>query len=293
MEPHEGSLCLSTFNCRSVKSSVPEVSQLCAKCDILLLQEHWRLPNELDFLNNIHPDFLAFGQSSVDISDIVLIGRPYGGTAILYKKSFSSCVTRLYSSDPRVTAISLRLQTKIGPVLIVCVYMPTDDGTADCIEEFIATCANVSALYAESNAVHLVVAGDFNCQPTSRFYQTFTSFNDDNKLLFTDTSRLCNAFTYCNDAASHFSWIDHVLCTRGLNSFVSSCDVLYEFITSDHKPLFVGFDNIMHMEQSLPPAVQMVKHRTVADWGHVDDVNIMHYQSELDVSLMSLNVPYV
>ena len=169
--------------------------------------------------------------------------------------------------------------------------MPTDDGTADCIEEFIATCANVSALYAESNAVHLVVAGDFNCQPTSRFYQTFTSFIDDNKLLCTDTSRLCNAFTYCNDAASHFSWIDHVLCTRGLNSFVSSCDVLYEFITSDHKPLFVGFDNIMHMEQSLPPAVRMVKYRTVADWGHVDDVNIMHYQSEVDVSLRSLNVP--
>ena len=97
----------------------------------------------------------------------MLNGRPYGGTAILYRKSFSSYVTRLYSSDPRVTAVSL--QTKIGPVLIVCVYMPTDDGTADCIEEFTATCANVSALYAESNAVHLVVAGDFNCQPTSCF----------------------------------------------------------------------------------------------------------------------------
>ena len=49
---------------------------MCAKCDILLRQEHWLLPNELDFLNNIHPDFLAFGQSSVDISDRVLIGRP-------------------------------------------------------------------------------------------------------------------------------------------------------------------------------------------------------------------------
>jgi len=83
-------------------------------------------------------------------------------------------VTRFYSSNLRVTAISL--QTKIGPVLIVCVYMPTDDGTADCLEEFTATCANVYALYVESNAVHLVVAGDFNCQPTSRFYQTFTSF---------------------------------------------------------------------------------------------------------------------
>jgi len=67
--------------------------------------------------------------------------------------------------------------------------------------------------------------------------------------------------------------------------------VLYEFITSDHKPLSVGFDNIMPMEQSLPPAAQMVNHRTVADCGHVDDVNILHYQSELDVSLRSLNVP--
>ena len=65
--------------CVSVKSSVSEIQELCSKFDIICLQEHWLLPNELDFLSRIHSDFFAFGQSAVDISQITLAGRPYGG----------------------------------------------------------------------------------------------------------------------------------------------------------------------------------------------------------------------
>lgn len=173
MELHNNNLQLCTFNCRSVKSSVYEIHNLCTNYDLILLQEHWLLPNELDLLNSIHPDFLALGQSAVDMSQGVLIGRPYGGTAILYKKSLNKFITRIQSSDPRIMAVIL--QTKIGPVLIVCVYMPSDYGTVDCHEKFIATCANITALFAESNAIHLVVAGDFNCQRDTRFCDSFVS----------------------------------------------------------------------------------------------------------------------
>jgi exonuclease III len=74
-----------TYNCRSVKNSMPEVHSLCNKFDIVLLQEHWLLPNELHTLNNIHPDFHSYGMSAVDISRNILVGRPYGGTAILFR----------------------------------------------------------------------------------------------------------------------------------------------------------------------------------------------------------------
>jgi len=37
-------LRLSSFNCRSVKSSVDEVKQLCDISSIVMLQEHWLMP---------------------------------------------------------------------------------------------------------------------------------------------------------------------------------------------------------------------------------------------------------
>lgn len=87
MAPHSNSLSICTFNCRSIKSSVTEVVDLCNKFDIICLQEHWLLPNEISYLSNIHPDFLAVGHSAVNLSQEILIGRPYGGTGILYKRS--------------------------------------------------------------------------------------------------------------------------------------------------------------------------------------------------------------
>jgi len=79
-----------TFNCRSIKSSTVEVKNLCETHDIVAIQEHWLLPFELDILANIHGDFLSTGTSAVNVSQNVLVGRPYGGTAILYNNKMLS-----------------------------------------------------------------------------------------------------------------------------------------------------------------------------------------------------------
>jgi len=66
-----------------LKNSLSAVHSLCNKYDIVLLQEHWLL------LNNVNPDFHPYGLSAVDISSNILVGRPYGGTAILFRKCFA------------------------------------------------------------------------------------------------------------------------------------------------------------------------------------------------------------
>ena len=63
-----------------------ELQELCAKSDLVCLQEHWLLPNEANLLSHISADFLAVGSSAVDTSEDILTGRPYGGTAILCRK---------------------------------------------------------------------------------------------------------------------------------------------------------------------------------------------------------------
>ena len=55
---HLHKLTLCSFNCRGVKSSIDEVRQLCHTGDIIFLQEHWLLPEELTLLSDAHPDFL-------------------------------------------------------------------------------------------------------------------------------------------------------------------------------------------------------------------------------------------
>jgi len=105
---------------------------------------------------------MSVAHSAVDISSGLLTGRPYDGTAILYRKSLSQFVTKVISSNPRITSVIL--ETDVGPVLIVCVYMPTNYGNAECHEEFIATCAHVTAcmlnavLYTSLLRVTLIVS---------------------------------------------------------------------------------------------------------------------------------------
>ena len=136
-----------TFNCRSLKSSTNEIIELCNMSDFVFLQEHWLLPTELDCLNNLHNDFCATGHSAVELSQGILIGRPYGGTAILFRKNLMSYITLVETHDDRLTA--LIFQSTMGSVLLVSVYMPTDYGDPDCIDNFTDTCARISALYNE------------------------------------------------------------------------------------------------------------------------------------------------
>jgi len=247
MDPLNVTIC--TFNCRSVKSSIMEIKDLCAKSDFVSLQEHWLLPNEVSLLSRLCTDFLAAGYSAVDIGNDILVGRPYGGTAIMYRKSLSEFVTIIDTCDPRVTA--LMLKSVLGPVLLVSVYMPTDYGDSECIENYIATCAYITALFQDSDAVYLVVAGDFNCQLGSRFYDCFLKFSSDNKLQLTDLCRLKDVSTYFNDGATASSWIDHIVCSRAIDNLVSSCSVEYQYVSSDHKPLFVSLDRFLPKSRSI------------------------------------------
>ena len=91
-------------------NSIGDLKKLCSANDIILLQEHWLFPFELDYLSNIDNDFCAVGQSAMQLNDNVFRGRPYGGTAIMYRKKFAPFIVDQKSvSNPRVTALILNV----------------------------------------------------------------------------------------------------------------------------------------------------------------------------------------
>jgi len=65
--------------------------------DVVMLQEHWLTPSNLNRLSKDFSDYTAFGCSAMDklVSTGPLIGRPYGGMMILLKNEFmhvSECI---------------------------------------------------------------------------------------------------------------------------------------------------------------------------------------------------------
>ena len=80
---------ISTYNCQSSKRNVGGIQLLCNSSDIVFLQEHWLFPADLPSLNTIHSDFMSFGTSSMNVNEGIVLGRPYGGVAVMWKKTFN------------------------------------------------------------------------------------------------------------------------------------------------------------------------------------------------------------
>ena len=158
----------STYNCRSLKNSIHDIRELCRSHDLVLLQEHWLLPFKLNLLICVCDDFMATGASAVNVTDDVLKGRPYGGTAILYRKALSSSICIVECAEPRTCAI--KLATSEGLILLVNAYMPTDVSDIDSCEEYVDICSKIITMFVDNDAVRMTVAGDFNCRPGTRFY---------------------------------------------------------------------------------------------------------------------------
>ena len=131
-----GQLQLVSFNCRGWNNGKSIVSDLLESHDICLIQEHWLFHDHLHELN-FNPDFLSVGVSGMD-SFALHHGRPFGGCAILFRKSLIGSVIMLSTNAKHFCALRLSDQSAAGQIiLLVCVYLPTDYSSATSREDFL------------------------------------------------------------------------------------------------------------------------------------------------------------
>ena len=160
-------------------------------------------------LQGVLKDFNAIGNSSVDLGADALVGRPYGGTAILFKKCFARAIQIVSSDNPKITII--KITSNELQFAVFSVYMPTDHWDIDSLNDYIATCAYIESLISELDVNNYYVVGDMNCDVISRFNPILNLMASDNALIFSEKHLLKNVATYfSNDGLSH-SWIDHDL----------------------------------------------------------------------------------
>ena len=110
----------------------------------------------------------------------ILIGRPFGGTAILFRKSIADKVRVCHTDVSRITAIVL--DTDMGPLLLANVYMPTNYGDSESLELYVDCLSRLHALIIDTNIAHVIIPGDFNCSVGSRFFEEFSNFALENNL---------------------------------------------------------------------------------------------------------------
>ena len=131
---------------------------LCNSYDLIFLQEIWLFQHELPLLSNICSDFEGFGTTAMDISNGIMSGRPYGGVAVIVRKSIQKeCQVHTFD-DSRLLGITVN--TSDMPCYFLNVYMPYQcDDNYDLFVEYIG---KISSIIEESVNSNLIVLGDFN-----------------------------------------------------------------------------------------------------------------------------------
>jgi exonuclease III len=152
-------LKVASYNCRSVKSSVGTVQDLCKTHDIVALQETWLYEDGNQFLSALSVDFNAFGVSAMNSKDTLISGRPHGGIAFLWRKNMSLNISAVEFDDARI--LGLRISDDNNVVaLFITVYLPyeCDDNAA----EYSECLGKLMAIVEDENTPYVYIIGDFN-----------------------------------------------------------------------------------------------------------------------------------
>ena len=125
--PHTN-LCISSWNCRGFNCSEAYLKHLSDHSDIILLQEHWLWPFELQKLSSAVSGFSAFGLSDSRLSESSTMHRGCGGVAFLWRKSLPVAPVPLNVRSDRLCATELPLASgRVEKVVIFNVYAPSSD----------------------------------------------------------------------------------------------------------------------------------------------------------------------
>lgn len=180
---------LISFNCKSFKRSIEGIRSLCQSCDIIALQETWLLPHDLSLLNTVDANFEYTGTSAVDVSAGLLCGRPYGGVAILWRKSAFDMVSVIDCDNVRIAAIKLTVSTRT--IVVFTVYMPTCcQENLPVFTECLSAIRSIMEIEENLGVESFYILGDFNAHPNELFYKEMINFCVEQNWLCVDVNNL-------------------------------------------------------------------------------------------------------
>ena len=154
-------LTLCTFNCRGHRQDkIDYVKKIMTSCDVLFLQEHWLFTENVPFFVEKIGNVNVHATSGMDETQL-LIGRPYGGCAILWKKSLNCVFSPIDTGNKRIVAGALSFHNV--KILLCNIYMPCDGSYHDPLSQSFGDVLSVVRSLIEMNSADFVLlGGDMN-----------------------------------------------------------------------------------------------------------------------------------
>ena len=288
----EHTLKIVTFNCHGFKSSVNDVLSLCETYDIIFLQELWLFSEDLTLLKNVHKNFDAHAICAMNDDGQLLVGRPYGGIGIMWRKNISHACNIVNLNDVRLLGINV--DTIEGKIFLLNVYLPYQ--SSDNYEEYCNYLGKIASIIEEKDSSKIVIAGDFNAAVNSRFETELLDICDNFDLVIYDYEvfgRTIGTFTYVSDAHNSTSWLDHFICSRGVQSLVTGIHIIDKLPSSDHLPvgLVVSACVISAKHNSVPKKKQQVKQCPIFKWTEANDFDIRKCGNSTAAHLGKVQIP--
>ena len=239
MATHALKLC--SYNSRGHRTDkVSYMAELLKDCDILCVQEHWYLQEDIHLLSS-DPDTLVAGVSGMDSAELVQ-GRPFGGCAFLYKRSWNCTLKMLSARSRRICSCIITMHSNVQ-MLIFNLYMPTDE-PCNATEYQEVLCEVESMITGQCDADVVIVCGDLNTdlsRHASSHSRALTEFCGRLPLSLCVNSPVSNvSHTYVNYATGSKSLIDHFIVSDNVVEGMTRYESCFSGINlSDHLPLMI------------------------------------------------------
>jgi hypothetical protein len=89
----------------------------------------------------------------------------------------------------------------------------------------------------------VIIMGDFNASKENKFFEYWMKFCIDESFCLYDIEVLkADTYTYEHVGRGTKSWIDHIVVNNNLKSLIVGCGVLYDYVLSDHFPVYLSFE---------------------------------------------------
>ena len=280
-------LKVASFNCRNVKSSLSEVTELCNNNDVIFLQETWLMNFDLSMLGLISKDFYARGISAMNIDTGIINGRPYGGLACLWRKSLGDrCKPIIYDNEDRIMGIEVNVET--GKMLFLNVYMPFCK--SENLDDFNFYINKVNNIICSADTPVVYAIGDFNADVVKNqmFGKELSKFCHDESLFISDNIFLSSdTYTYYSEAHCTTSWLDHIISTSSAHSLINDVFVSYDYVTSDHVPLCLEIMQSKHLFTDISQKENIDSDCNV-QWDKLNDEELLCYKKSTERNLRSV-----
>lgn len=270
---------IASLNCFGLAGNCEGyVADVCKQADLVALQETWLHPWQINLPSSLGEDICSFSVSSINVSDEIRVGRPFGGLTFIWQRSMSPIIKiRQYDCD-RILGLSVTFGGT--SVLFLNVYFPVNSN--DNLEEYLSCMGVLGSILESREEQQICVLGDFNASPhTARFVEIEELFAEYN-VAFQDTRLLPpDTYTHVNHGSLSTSWIDHVALSTLLLDATVSCYTLPDVACTDHCVIGVTL-NVEKMQTPLQVVSREVR---AIDWNFKNKVTTDRFYVELDTLL--------